>query len=115
MPNLKNLPDDLIQPFLIESTGLRGRLVRMGATVTDVIGRHDLPRPVQALMAEFIVLASALSAALKFDGIFSLQAKGNGPLSMIAADVTNKGGVRAYASVKGKIPHTLKFTQKTSD
>ncbi len=99
-----SLDDDLIQPFLIEESGLRGRLIRMGPTVSDVIGRHDLPPPVQSLMAEFVVLASALSAALKFDGIFTLQAKGNGPVSLMAADVTTDGGVRAYASVGDDVP-----------
>lgn len=99
-----SLDDDLIQPFLIEESGLRGRLIRMGPTVSDVIGRHDLPPAVQSLMAEFVVLASALSAALKFDGIFTLQAKGNGPVSLMAADVTTDGGVRAYASVGDDVP-----------
>lgn len=101
---MSSAPDDLIQPFLIEASGLRGRLIRLGPTVSDVIRRHDLPPTVQALMAEFVVLASALSAALKFDGIFTLQAKGNGPVSLMAADVTTDGGVRAYASVSGDVP-----------
>ena len=99
-----SLDDDLIQPFLIEESGLRGRLIRMGPTVSDVIGRHDLPPAVQSLMAEFVVLASALSATLKFDGVFTLQAKGNGPVSLMAADVTTDGGVRAYASVGDDMP-----------
>ena len=88
--------DDLIQPFMIELSGLRGRLIRMGPVVEDVISRHDLPEAIQGLMAEFVVLAVALSAALKFDGIFTLQAKGNGPIGLMAADVTSDGGVRAY-------------------
>jgi len=96
---MKAVPDDLIQPFLIESNGLRGRLVRMGHSLSDVINRHDLAPVVENLMAEFVILAATLSAALKFDGVFSLQAKGNGPVSLMAADVTSNGGVRAYANV----------------
>jgi len=96
--------DDLIQPFLIESSGLRGRLIRMGPVVDDVISRHELPSAVQGLMAEFVVLATALSAALKFDGVFTLQAKGNGTVGLMAADVTSEGGVRAYASVGKDVP-----------
>lgn len=97
-------PDDLIQPFLIESSGLRGRLIRMGPVIDDVVSRHGYPAPVQSLMAEFVALAAALSAALKFDGVFSLQAKGNGPVGLMTADVTSEGGVRAYASVGDDIP-----------
>ena len=89
---------------MIELSGVRGRLIRMGPVVEDVISRHDLPEAVQGLMAEFVVLAVALSAALKFDGIFTLQAKGNGPIGLMAADVTSDGGVRAYASVGKDVP-----------
>lgn len=96
---MTDAPDDLIQPFMIEASGLRGRLIRMGPVIDDVIRRHDLPAPVQGLMAEFVVLAATLSAALKFEGTFKLQAKGNGPVGLMAADVTSDGGVRAYASV----------------
>ena len=103
MPDV-SFDDDLIQPFLIEESGLRGRFIRMGPTVSDVIGRHNLPPTVQSLMAEFVALASALSAMLKFDGVFTLQAKGNGPVSLMAADVTSDGGVRAYASVGDDVP-----------
>lgn len=101
---MTDAPDDLIQPFMIEASGLRGRLIRMGPVVDDVINRHDLPLAVQGLMAEFVVLATALSAALKFDGVFTLQAKGNGPVGLMAADVTTDGGVRAYASVGKDVP-----------
>jgi molecular chaperone Hsp33 len=104
-----SLDDDLIQPFLIEESGLRGRLIRMGPTVSDIIGRHYLPPAVQSLMAEFVVLALALSATLKFDGVFTLQAKGNGPVSLMAADVTTDGGVRAYASVADDVPDLEKI------
>ena len=99
MSHVTDASDDLIQPFMIELSGLRGRLIRMGPVVEDVISRHDLPEAIQGLMAEFVVLAVALSAALKFDGIFTLQAKGNGPIRLMAADVTSDGGVRAYASI----------------
>ncbi len=108
MPNLNAVPDDLIQPFLIEASGLRGRLVRMGPTLSDVINRHDLAPAAKNLMAEFVILAATLSAALKFDGIFSLQAKGNGPVSLMAADVTSDGGVRAYARVARDVPPPAK-------
>ena len=110
MPHVTDVSDDLIQPFLIESSGLRGRLIRMGPVINDVISRHDLPSVVQGLMAEFIVVATTLSASLKFEGIFTLQAKGNGPIRLMAADVTSEGGVRAYARVGKDIP-TAKHIQ----
>ena len=39
----------------------------------------------------------ALSTALKFRGSFSLQAKGDGPISMLLADCTDAGELRGHA------------------
>jgi molecular chaperone Hsp33 len=46
-----------------------------------------------------MALAAGLAAALKFEGSFSLQAKGDGPLSMLLADCTHAGALRGYAKL----------------
>lgn len=94
---LGTVPDDLIQPFQIETLATRGRLVRLGPLVDAVLGEHDYPPPVANLLGELLALAALVSAALKFDGVFSLQAKGDGPITMLVADVTTEGGMRGYA------------------
>ncbi len=96
--------DDIVQPFQIEGPGLRGRLVRLGAAVDTVLKRHDYQAPVAALLAEALALAAALSAALKYEGIFTLQLKGDGPVRMLVADVTSGGAIRGYADVEGELP-----------
>lgn len=96
--------DDLVQPFQIEGPGLRGRLVRLGAAVDTILRRHDYPTPVAALLAEALALAATLSAALKYDGIFTLQLKGDGPVGMLVVDVTSDGALRGYAQVSGALP-----------
>ncbi|MDP6389433.1 MAG: Hsp33 family molecular chaperone HslO, partial [Alphaproteobacteria bacterium] len=104
MPDVTPTPDDIVQPFLIEDTGFRGRLIRLGPTVDEIVSRHDYPAPVAALLAEFLALTVALGAALKYDGVFSLQTKGDGPVKMMLADVTSEGELRGYASVDGDLP-----------
>ena len=91
------LPDDVVQPFQIEAFGLRGRLVRLGPLVDEVLTRHDYPEPVALMLGEAIALAAALSGALKYDGVFTLQTKGDGPIHLLVADVTSAGAVRGYA------------------
>src|SRR5665213_1470156 len=90
-------PDDLIQPFRIDPFALRGRLVRLGPTVDRILSQHDYPEPVAAILGEAITLAVVLAGALKYDGIFTLQTKGDGPVRMIVADVSTAGAVRGYA------------------
>jgi molecular chaperone Hsp33 len=59
---------------------------------------------VAALLAETLALAAALSAALKYEGIFTLQIKGDGPVPMIVANVASDGVLRGYAEVVGDLP-----------
>jgi len=89
--------DDLVLPFHLPSAGVRGRLVRLGPAAQDILSRHDYPAPVGHLLAQLLALAGGLGSLMKFDGIFSLQAKGNGAVKLMVADVTSKGALRAYA------------------
>ena len=101
--------DDIVQPFQIEASGLRGRLVRLGEAVDTILKRHDYPRPVAALLAEALALSATLSTALKYDGIFTLQLKGDGPVRMLVTDVTTAGAIRGYAEVSGDLPDEAKI------
>lgn len=93
------VPDDIVLPFQIDAHALRGRLVRLGSTVDAILNRHVYPEPVAMLLGEALTLAAALAATLKYDGVFTLQTKGDGPVSMLVADVTTAGALRGYAQV----------------
>ncbi len=93
------ISDDLVQPFQIDSFELRGRLVRLGPLIDEILTRHAYPDPVAALLGEAIALAVALARALKYEGVFTLQTKGDGPVRMMVADVTTAGAVRGYAQL----------------
>lgn len=88
---------DTALPFQIEDSSLRGRIVRLGATLDDILGKHDYPLPVAQVLAETMVTAAALAAMLKYAGKFSLQTRGDGAVRLIVADVTHDGDLRAYA------------------
>jgi molecular chaperone Hsp33 len=88
---------DLIQPFQLETSHLRGRFVRLGSVIDQIIHQHAYPAPVAALLAETAAIALALATSLKFSGVFTLQTKGDGPVRMMVADVTHDGAVRGYA------------------
>ncbi|MEX2009857.1 MAG: Hsp33 family molecular chaperone HslO, partial [Dongiaceae bacterium] len=90
-------PADLIQRFQIEGRPVQGRLVRLGPLIDDVLGRHDYPEPVAALLGEMLTLAVLLSGFFKYEGVFTLQTKGDGPVRLMVADVTSDGAVRGYA------------------
>lgn len=89
--------DDLVQPFQIEASHLRGRMVRLGPTLDEILARHAYPDAVAKFLGETMTLAVLLSSMLKYEGIFTLQTKGDGPIKLMVADVTSVGDVRAYA------------------
>lgn len=89
------LDDNHIQPFLLESSNYRGRVARMGYVLDDILSAHNYPKPVAHMVGETAMLALLLSSMLKYEGIFTLQAQGDGPVSMIVADVTSDGKLRA--------------------
>jgi molecular chaperone Hsp33 len=88
---------DILQPFHLELANVRGRAVRLGHVLNDLLGPHDYPPQVEQLLAEAATIAALLASLLKYDGIFTLQTKSNGPISLLVADVTTEGEIRAYA------------------
>lgn len=99
------MSSNLIQTFQLDVSNLRGRILRLDSAIDDILRRHEYPDPVLHLTGEATVLALLLSSMLKYDGIFTLQTSGDGPVSMLVADVAEKGTVRACARFdKDKIP-----------
>lgn len=89
--------EDFVLPFHLEGAAVSGRLVRLGAAADGILSRHDYPAPIAALLGETLALSVGLAGALKYDGVFTLQTKGSGPVSFLVADVTSDGSLRGYA------------------
>jgi len=89
--------DDTILPFEIAALDLRGRVVRLGPALDDILSRHAYPASISKLLGEAIVLTVLLGSSLKFEGRFILQTKTDGPVRMIVVDYRSPGKVRACA------------------
>jgi molecular chaperone Hsp33 len=95
--------DDTILPFEVAALDLRGRVVRLGPAVDDILSRHDYPLPVAKLLGEAVALAALFGSALKFDGRFMLQTKTDGPVRMLVVDYATSGNMRACARFDKKL------------
>jgi molecular chaperone Hsp33 len=89
-----------VLPFFLPRRPVRGRLVRLGTLADAILTRHDNHPAVTRLVGQALALVAGLSTALKFRGSFSLQAKGDGPVSMLLADCSDAGELRGYALTK---------------
>lgn len=89
--------DDAVAPFEVAALDLRGRVVRLGPALDEILSRHNYPTPVSKLLGEAIVLTVLLGASLKFEGRFILQTQSDGPVRMLVVDYRSPGRVRACA------------------
>jgi molecular chaperone Hsp33 len=108
VPHIARVPlrfpvhDDLAAPFQIENAPVRGRLVRLGPAIHEILTRHDYPAPVANLLGETCALAALVGASLKFEGRLIVQAQGSGPVSFVVADYDTEGALRGYCRYDAK-------------
>ena len=101
-----NLPSDAqILPFYLADGSddvalIRGRVASVGRPANSILERHEYPPLVATLQAEALALAACLSSTLKFDGVFTLQAKGDGLVRTLFADITEAGHLRGYTAME---------------
>jgi molecular chaperone Hsp33 len=83
----------------MRKAALRGRLVRIDDVASTILARHDYPDAIAELSAEAMALSACLASTMDFNGVFTLQAKGDANVKTLFADVTSEGEMRSYAQV----------------
>ena len=96
--------DDVILPFQLDASDMRGRVARLDRSLDAILGQHDYPANVSEQVAEAVLLTAMIGQTMKLRWRLSLQIRGDGPLRLIATDYFAPGAqgepaqVRAYAS-----------------
>jgi len=104
---------NVIRPFQLESSSLRGRILRLNTVLDDILKPHDYPMEISQLLGEVVTLSALFSSMLKFDGIFTLQIYGDGAVSMLVADMTSDGDIRGCATFSEEKFNMLKGNKTT--
>lgn len=88
---------DQVQSFHVETLDVRGRVVRLGGVLDAVLGDHGYPAPITRLLAEALTLTALIGSALVEEGAqATLQARGDGPATLLVCDYMAPGAVRGY-------------------
>ena len=95
---------DTFQRFLFDNHQIRGEIVRLDKSYIDIKQRQDYPAPIEALLGEALAASVLMSGTLKFEGVLSVQARGNGPVNLLMAECTHDKKVRAIAQWEGDVP-----------
>ncbi|MFL2499650.1 MAG: Hsp33 family molecular chaperone HslO [Porticoccaceae bacterium] len=85
---------DTRQRFLFDDTHIRGEIATLSESFKAIQQRQDYPPVITAILGEFLAAASLLSATLKFKGIVSIQAIGQGTITSIMAECSNNTQLR---------------------
>jgi molecular chaperone Hsp33 len=78
--------DDTILSFQLDRADIRGRVARLDSVLETILGQHDYPAPVAALVAEATLLTALIGQTVKLRWKLSLQVRGQGPIRLIATD-----------------------------
>jgi len=88
---------DTLRRFIFDELGIRGELVRLGASWQAVLERHAYPDAVREQLGQALAAVVLLSATVKFDGALILQVQGEGPLHTLVAQATHRRTLRGLA------------------
>lgn len=91
---------DKVLPFSIENQDMRGRLVRLGPALNQILAAHKYPRPLAQVMAETLALTAALGSMLKEQDRLTVQAKGDGFANLMVVDYRAGGAMRGYIQTR---------------
>lgn len=88
---------DRVLAFTVPDCNARGRLVRLGPVLDDVLSAHDYPAPIRLLLSEALVLTALMGSLLKEQsGQFTFQAQAEGGVvDLLVCDYLD-GKVRGY-------------------
>ena len=99
--------NDALIRFLLETSGVRGVLVRLTDTWAAVRARTDYPAPVATCLGETLAATALMTGHAKVDGRLSVQLRGTGALRSLFAECTRDGTLRGLARYSEPLPDPL--------
>ncbi|HEY0745899.1 MAG TPA: Hsp33 family molecular chaperone HslO [Steroidobacteraceae bacterium] len=88
---------DTLHRFLFERYPIRGHLVHLDAAWRALIEHRHYPDTIRETLGEAVVASLLLAATIKFEGLLSLQLRGDGPVHLLLVQCTSGLGVRGLA------------------
>ncbi|MFT3803230.1 MAG: Hsp33 family molecular chaperone HslO [Burkholderiaceae bacterium] len=95
---------DRLQRFVLRNAPVRGELVSLDLSWSEVVIRHALPSSVRNQLGELAAAGLLLAATLKFEGKLILQIHGKGPVSLYVVECDAGGRFRATVKLRADTP-----------
>ena len=95
---------DKLQRFLFDKADIRGEIVQMKDTWQAMLSNHNYPRILRHYLGEVVAASVLLSATIKFEGSLTIQASGDGAITLMVVECSNDFGVRGVAKYQHPFP-----------
>jgi len=97
--NKNELLKNVVLPFALEESGIRGRFVRLNEEAHNILSKHKYPVKTSKMLGELLVLVTMIGSMLKLRGMVSIQVQGDGAVSFLSADYRANGDLRGYVNI----------------
>jgi len=102
---------DTLTRFIFEHIPVRGMIVQLNESWKQLQSRKTYPDIVRDVLGEFAAANSLLASTLKFDGLLTMQIRGNGPINLLIMECSSQKQIRGLAKHSETLPsgnlHTL--------
>jgi molecular chaperone Hsp33 len=105
---------DTLRRFVFERYPFRGQLVHLGPAWAAMMEHHDYPPHVRDTLGEAVAATGLLASTLKFQGLLSLQLRGEGPMHLMLVECTDGLALRAVARFRN-VPETHDLRELSGD
>jgi molecular chaperone Hsp33 len=86
-----------MQRFTFDKADVRGELVGLHKSLNTVLSKHDYPAALKIELGKLMAASAIMSATLKYEGRLCLQVRLPGDVTLIQAETTDTGDLRAIA------------------
>jgi len=95
------LNHDQIQRFLIKNTNIRGQLISLDASFSEIVKRTEVKGRTASILGESLAAITLLASTIKIEGKITLQIRGDGDLHLLVAQATSERTLRGL--IRGQI------------
>jgi molecular chaperone Hsp33 len=89
--------DDSVLAFAVPKLDLRGRIVRLGPAVDEILTNYPYPESIARALGEGVALTALLGSMMTRRDRFQLQTRSDGPLDLLIVDYDPPGRLRGFA------------------
>lgn len=95
---------DILTRFIFENLPIRGLVVQLNATWTELKQRKEYPPAVENVLGEFAAANILLASSLKLEGSMTMQIQSDGPINLMVMQCNDKHEIRGLAHHAETIP-----------